>query len=258
MVNIVERNMDMLNYEVENKELRDKIVENIICPNGLLNDFNELTYEACTEHYRLYKEIYSDSINRNVLVYLIEDEDDIAFMSQAYNIPGRDVSDVEFVIFISEHFLIDNEVAFNCILGHELAHIDFYNLPKYNSHGAQDRYPFIEVYCDIKGFEFVNDKDAIKDNIQTIKKQIGIAKLREIELRFTFIRLFLKGLVDSEFIRLYIEKNYLKHMDYLEKVVEHHDEVIYNYKVNERKRWSKDIEHKFIEYGVSLLTKYIV
>lgn len=258
MVNIVERNMDMLNYEVENKELIDKIVKNIICPNGLLNNFDELIYEACIEHYRLYTEVYSDSINRNVLVYLIEDEDDIAFMSQAYNIPGRDVSDVEFVIFISEHFLIDNEVAFNCILGHELAHIDFYNLPKYNSHGAQNRYPFIEVYCDIKGFEFVNDKDAIKDNIQTIKKQIGIAKLREIELRFTFIRLFLKGLVDSEFIRLYIEKNYLKHMDYLEKVVEHHDEVIYNYKVNERKRWSKDIEQKFIEYGVSLLTKYIV
>lgn len=258
MVDIVERNMDMLNYEVMNEEIINKIVENIICPNGLLNDFNELIYEAGTEHYRLYKEVYSSSINKNALVYLIEDEDDIAFMSQVYNIPGRDMTDVEFVIFISEHFLIDNEVAFNCILGHELAHIDFYNLPKYNSHGAQDRYPFIEIYCDIKGFEFVNNKDDIRDNVQTIKKQIGIAKTREIELRYTFIRLFLKGLVDSEFIRMYIEKNYLSHMSYLEKVVEYHDDVIYNYKINERKRWSKDIEYKFAKYGIRLLNKYIV
>lgn len=258
MVDIVERNTDMLNYEVKDNVLINKILKNIICPNGLLNDFNELVYEVGTEHYRLYTEVYSASINRNVLVYLIEDEDNVACMSQVYNIPKRDVFDVEFVIFISEHFLIDNEVAFKCILGHELAHIDFYNLPKYNSHGAQNRYPFIEIYCDIKGFEYINDKKAIKDNIQIIKRQIGIAKTRENELRFTFIRLFLKGLVDSEFIRIYIEKNYLQHMQYLEKVVEFHDEIIYNYKVNERKKWSKDIEFKFIEYGVSLLSKYIV
>lgn len=258
MVDIVERNMDMLKYEVVNEELVDKIAKNIICPNGLLNDFNELIYEAGTEHYRLYKEVYSSSINKNVFVYLIEDEDDIAFMSQVYNVPGRDITDVEFAIFISEHFLIDNEVAFNCILGHELAHIDFYNLPKYNSLGAQERYPFIEIYCDIKGFEFVNDRDAIINNIRTIKKQIGIAKTRENELRFTFIRLFLKGLVDSEFVRMYIEKNYLNHMEYLEKVMEFYDNVIYNYKNNERKRFSKDNELKFAEYCMRLLTKYIV
>ena len=58
MVDIVERNMDMLNYEVMNEEIINKIVENIICPNGLLNDFNELICEAGTEHYRLYKEVY--------------------------------------------------------------------------------------------------------------------------------------------------------------------------------------------------------
>lgn len=258
MVNIVERNIDMLNYEVMDKNITDKIVENIICPNGLLNNFNELIYEIGTEHYRLYKEIYSDSINRNAFVYLIEDEDDIAFVSQVYNIPGRDITDVEFAIFISEHFLIDNEVAFNCILGHELAHIDFYNLPKYNSHGAQDRYPFIEIYCDIKGFEFVNDKDAIRNNIQTIKKQIGVSKVRENQLRFTFIRLFLKGLVDSKFVSMYIEKNYLNHMEYLEKVVEVYENVVYNYKIIGSERWSKDIELKFIEYCRRLLTKYIV
>lgn len=258
MVDIVERNIDMLNYEVENKELIDKIVKNILCPNGLLNDFNELIYEMGTEHYRMYKEVYSDSINRNAFVYLIEDEDDIACMSQVYNIPGRDMTDVEFVIFISEHFLIDNEVTFNCILGHELAHIDFYNLPKYNSHGAQDRYPFIEIYCDIKGFEFVNDKDAIRNNIQTIKKQIGVSKVRENELRFTFIRLFLKGLADSEFVRMYIEKNYLNHMEYLEKVVEFYENVVYNYKIIGSVRWTKDVESKFIEYCRRLLTKYIV
>ena len=104
----------------------------------------------------------------------------------------------------------------------------------------------------------MNNKDGIRDNVQTIKKQIGITKTREIELRFTFIRLFLNGLVDSEFIRMYIEKNYLSHMTYLEKVVEYHDVVIYNYKINERKRWSKDVELKFAEYGIRLLTKYIV
>ena len=258
MVDIIERNMMLLNYEVKDKDLIDKIVKNIICPNGLLNDFDELVYEAGTEHYSFYMEVYSDSINRNVLVYLVEDEDDIAFMSQAYNIPNRDKSDVEFVIFISEHFLIDNEIAFKCILGHELAHIDFYNLPKYNSHSVQNRYPFIEIYCDIKGFEFVNDKDAIRKNFQIIKKQIGIARTREIELRFTFIRLFLKGLVDSEFVRMYIEKNYLNHMEYLEKVIEFHDNLIYNFKTNERKKWSKDLEFKFKEYGISLLNKNIV
>lgn len=258
MVNIVERNMDMLNYEVVNEDIINKIVENIICPNGLLNDFNELIYEAGTEHYRFYMEIYVESINRNVLVYLIEDVDDIAFMSQSYNIPNRDITDVEFVIFISEHFLIDNETAFKCILGHELAHVDFYNLPKYNSHGAQDRYPFIEIYCDIKGLEFVNNKEAIRNNMQIIKRQIGVYKTREIELRFIFIRLYLKGLVNSDTIRMYIEKNYLQHMQYLEKVMEHHDEILYNYKVNERKRWSKDIESKFIEFSISLINKYIV
>ena len=258
MVDIVERNIDMLNYGVMNEDIINKIVENIICPNGLLNDFNDLIYEVGTEHYSMYKEVYSDSINRNVLVYLIEDVDDVAFMSQVFSIPGRDMTDVEFVIFISEHFLIDNEVVFNCILGHELAHIDFYNLPKYNSHNAQNRYPFIEIYCDIKGFEFVNDKDVIRNNIQIIKKQIGIAKTRENELRFTFIRLFLKGLADSEFVRMYIEKNYLNHMEYLEKVVEFYENVMCNYRINERSRWTKDDKSKFIEYCERVLTKYIV
>lgn len=259
MVNIVKRNMDALNYGVMNENTINKIVENIICPNGLLNDFNDLIYEVGTEHYRMYKEVYVDSINRNALVYLIEDEDDIAFMSQVYNIPGRDMTDVEFAVFISEHFLIDNEVAFNCILGHELAHIDFYNLPKYNDLlTVQERYPFIEIYCDIKGFEFINDKEIIRNNIYIIKKQIGIAKTRENELRFTFIRLFLKGLVDSEFVRMYIEKNYSNHMEYTEKVVKKYENVICNYRINERNRWSKDIELKFAEYCRRLLTKYIV
>ena len=258
MVNIVERNNDMLVYSIGNEETVEEIKRNIICPNGLLNDFEELIYEAATEHYRLYTEVYNETIKRNVLIYLIEDEDDMAFISQAYNIPGRKMTDVEFVIFISEHFLLDNEVAFKCILGHELAHIDFYNLPKYNSHGAQDRYPFIEIYCDLKGYELVNDKNSIKDNVQIIKKQIGNFKNREIELRHTFIRLFLNGTVDSEFVKKYIEKNYLNHMNYLEKVVEYHDMVIYSDRFKDRKRWSEKAQFRLSEYGVSLLRKYIV
>jgi hypothetical protein len=180
-------------------------------------------------------------------------------VSQVYNIPGRDMTDVEFAIFISEQFLINNEVAFNCILGHELAHIDFYNIPKYDDMlVVQERYPFIEIYCDIKGFEFINDKELIRNNIHTIKKQIGIVKTRENELRFTFIRLFLKGLVDSEFVRMYIEKNYLNHMEYSEKVVKHYKNVVCSYRIDKRSRWSKDIELKFAEYCLRLLNKYIV
>ena len=257
MIDICERNNDMLVYSIGNEETVEEIKRNIICPNGLLHDFKELIYEVCTEHYRLYTEAYNETIKRNVLVYLIEDEDDLAFMSQVYNIPGRKITDVEFVIFISERFLLDNEIIFKCILGHELAHVDFYNLPKYNSHGAQDRYPFIEIYCDLKGYELVNNSQAIRENVKTIKRQIGINNKREIELRFTFLRLFLKRIVDSRMLYKYIERNYLRHMEKLESIVEFHDERMYDYKIVERKYWSDVKEKKFIDYCSSLLQKYI-
>ena len=263
MVNIRKENIDYLRKECEIDESDINIIlSSAPFSNSYLYDFYDVIYEFEIDEYELYEVRYNETIKQDVFIFKIDCVDiESAFMTQVFNIPGLDNwTDVKFAVFISLE-IMEDELKYNYMLGHELAHIDFYNLPRFDDHLLQERYSIIEAYCDVKSLENITDKDTRMKSFEFMVNQFEdyptdcYDLIREREIRVMFARLFLKGKISSETIHSYICENYLKHMFYLSDQQKKYEKIVNS---AEYKSCSIGCFIKFDEYIRRILWSYYV
>ena len=263
MVIMHEENIDYLKRLQVNEEDIEIIMDNIIFKEERIFDFRENIFNNDVQDYELFEIIYHKKSKQFVNVYIENSEEYDAFEFQAYNIPGRKFTDVGICIMISRKFYDTDKTLFYAVLGHELAHIDFSNLVKFNDHSFQNRYSILEAYCDIKGVEMFCNKEDVKKSLQIIIESIcppeqitNKSISREIEIRKMLLRLYLKGKINSEIIAVYINNNYLKHMLF----IEHNDDRYYELysKFNDTSKWSKDARRRLMYYKDYTVNKYFI
>ena len=232
MVNVYEENLTYLNYMGYTKDEIDEIMSTFKFENAFVYNFIDILDEFDIEHFKLYDMVFSDTLNQSVFVYSIEcNYEQFAFMSPLVEIPdNQDPLEVRFAIFLTED-IIENELFYKHVLGHELAHIDFYDLPEYDDHECQNRYPIIESYCDIKSLDLVEtDEDKyeilnlLMESIKSEDMYYDVVSLREYEIRTKFMRLAIKGKLNAEMVGKYIKDNYIRHMEYLSENMKKYDE----------------------------------
>ena len=270
MIDVYERNMDYLcGMELSSCEI-EEITANIIFNEFMLYDFKDLMFEEDITDYEISEIIYHKESKQFVNVYVFDADYYDAFVFQAYNIPGRNYTDVGACIMISKAFCALNNVVYKAVLGHELAHLDHEakQFKKFDDSQLQMRYSLIEVYCDIKGFELLCNTQEIEENLsdiidticpnyRTLDTFFDSPKIREIELRKTFMRLYIKGKINSETIANYIDKNYLKHMYFINKNAAYYDYLAYE-KYNDKSKWSKTARVRFMDYSYKVVNKYFI
>ena len=262
MIDMNERNYDYLKGMNVSESDIEIIMSNIPIKGGKIFDFKEITFDGEIKDYKLSKIIYHDNTKQSINVYLIDMDYFEAFEFQGYNVPGRNFTDVVTCIMISKKFYELGETVFYAVLGHEIAHLDFENLPKFNDHVYQTRYSIIEVYCDIKGVEMFCNRKEVEKSLSKIINTIcpsnykrNKGEAREVELRKKFLRLYVQGKINSKMIGEYINKNYLNHMNYIEQNDDKFLEVCdkFSTKCN-----SRDARNRLIEYKDFLLNKYFI
>lgn len=232
MVNVYEENLTYLNYMGYTKDEIDEIMSTFKFENAFVYNFIDILDEFDIDGFKLHDMVFSDTLNQSVFVYSIEcNYGQFAFMSPLVEIPdNQDALEVRFAIFLTED-IIENELFYKHVLGHELAHIDFYDLPEYDDHECQDRYPIIESYCDIKSLDLVEtDEDKyeilnlLMESIKSEDMYYDVVSLREYEIRTKFMRLAIKGKLNSEMVGKYIKDNYTRHMEFLSENMKKYDE----------------------------------
>lgn len=226
MINIYEENINYLRDLCDDEEL-NQVMESAKFPNSFIYNFWEVIDDFNIMSFELYEEMYSDVLGKNVLIYKIQHSNaDIAFLTQLFDVPDvPDCFETRFAMFISEE-MTEDEIFYKHVVGHEIAHLDFFDLPEFDDHEFQERYPFIEAYCDLKSLEIMNkDNDtdkyyALVRMMDNIKENVGeymddVDTIREYEIRSKFMRLAIKGKLTSKMVANYINKNYIRHMEYL-------------------------------------------
>lgn len=263
MVNMYERNMDYLKRLNVSEDDINTIMNNIIFKEEKIFDFKVSMFENEVYSYELFEVIYHEGSKQFINIYIENSLEFDAFEFQSYNIPGRKFTDVGMCVVISKKFYNTNKTLFYAVLGHEIAHMDFSNLVKFNDHSYQNRYSILEAYCDVKGLEMFCNKEDVKKSLDVIinsiypleripNKLIG----RELEIRKSMIRLYLKGKINSETIANYINNNYLNHMLF----IEHNDEKNYEVysKFNNISKWSKNARRRLTSYRDYIANKYFI
>lgn len=215
----------------------DLIIDSAAFPESYLYSFDDIEYEFDIIDYSLHDKIYDERIKQDIYVYeTIVDEIKDGFMAQTYNI--REIDNpltVRFCVFLSDD-VVEDKVLYKYMLGHELAHIDLFDLPKYDKHYNQYRYVITEAYCDVKSLEGMKDleeRQAVYDIIMEDIKSIGdiddVRNKRESEIRRSLMREFMKGRITSKDIYEYIIDNYDRHMKYLDDVKDEHTKLMEHY-----------------------------
>lgn len=232
MLNVYEDNLEYLkdvcyDYEIE------QVLDSLIIKNSYVYKFIDLIYDFDIDEYVLYDIVKIKGYDKPVYVYSVDCYDnELACLVQSFYIPHivNDL-DVHFVAFISNE-IIEDELQYRYILGHELAHIDFLHLDKYEDHAFQERFHLIEAYCDIKSL------DSIKD-IKT-EAYVNMMKEQEIDenmynyfysvkerlVRRRLLRLYMKGKLTVEMLYNYIIHNYDRHMKQYEQYVLEYSELL--------------------------------
>jgi hypothetical protein len=215
----------------------DLIIDSAAFPESYLYSFDDIEYEFDIIDYSLHDKIYDERIKQDIYVYeTIVDEIKDGFMAQTYNI--REVGNpltVRFCVFLSDD-VVEDKILYKYMLGHELAHIDLFDLPKYDKHYNQYRYVITEAYCDVKsleGMEDLEERQAVYDMIMEDISSIGeideVRNIRESEIRRCLMREFMKGRITSKDIYKYIIDNYDRHMKYLDDVKDEHMKLMEHY-----------------------------
>lgn len=197
MLNMREENIKTMKLCLVKERYIEEILNNLVCPEDDVFDFELISWRF--DKMVLYKEVYHESINSMVKIYLV-DGYDIACGGQFYNITGKQYTHVEYSIFISKDVKEDENI-FEFILGHELAHFDLSGLPKYED---EYRTPTKETYCDIKSLENLSDKIEITEEIKSKLIECIEPKFKkrgkEFYTRSSNIDKYLKGEIDSNVI----------------------------------------------------------
>jgi len=200
MIDMMKNNIQDMKLMLEKDDNIKIILKNLVCKNDYITNFEFMSFKM--RGFKFYKSIYHESINDKVDIF-ITDKSNIACGSQCYNIINRPYTDVGYVVFMSKQFM-KNELIFDFVLGHELAHFDLSDLPKIE---YEFRNPFKETYCDIKSLEKIiykynhisnNDYEQILEVIKPIRK----TESAEIEskIRRTNIKLFFQNKINSEIV----------------------------------------------------------
>lgn len=234
----------LLNWCLDNgigEEDEDKVCDIIInsaaFPESYLYAFDDIEFEFDIHDYSLHDVIYDERINQDIYIYeTLVDEIKDGFMAQAFNIREIDSQlTARFCVFLSED-VVENKLLYKYMLGHELAHIDLFDLPKYDKHYNQYRYVITEAYCDVKSLENITDLnerqevyEMIMEDIKSIGEIDEVRNIRESEIRRSLMREFMKGRVTSKDIYQYVIDNYKRHMEYLDKVKDEHDKLLEHY-----------------------------
>lgn len=225
-----------ISYEDEDM-VCESILDSAPFPESYLYTFDDIEYEFDIHDYKLHDKIYDTRLQQYIYVYeTLVDEKKDGFMAQTFNI--REVYgqlQVRFCVFLSED-IVENKALYDFMLGHELAHIDLFDLPKYDNHYNQYRYVLTEAYCDVKSLENITDLNErreacgmILSEIRSIGKIDEVRNIRESEIRTSLIRGFMKGKIASKDIYKYIKENYDKHMLYLDEVKDKHTKLMDHY-----------------------------
>lgn len=233
MMNIYEENVNYLRDLCDDEEL-NQVIESAKFPDAFIYNYYEVIDDFNIVGCELYEEIYSDVLENTVLVYKIKHlYSDMAFLVQVFDVPDvPNCFETRFVMFISEE-MVEDKIFYKHVVGHEIAHLDFYHLPEFDEHEYQERYPFIETYCDLKALENIDNKtdkyhilqklmETMKDVDENILDEIDAE--REYEIRTKFMRLAIKGKITSEMVANYINRNYIRHMEYLSKAAKEYEE----------------------------------
>ena len=236
MINVYEENLEYLKDVCYEDEV-NQVLDSLIIKNSFVYKFDDLIYEFDIDNYVLYDIIKIKGYDKPVYIYSVDCYgEEFACLSQSFYIPHViDDLDVHFVAFISCD-IIEDELKYKYVLGHELSHIDFLHLDKYDNHTFQKRYHLIEAYCDVKSLSLFLDGeekqkayvDMINDNKVDVNSRNCIYNIKERLIRTRMMKLYMKGKINVGMLYKYIINNYERHMNEYERFALEYSDLLNN------------------------------
>lgn len=180
-----------------------------------MNDFIEAMNEYCddTPKYEFMEMIRYKGEDVLVCVLLNRENGD-GYVDIFCNIP--EFPDKEYRVICIDYDIWLNKSIYRFVVGHELAHIDTEHLIANKcEHRFHYRNVLMEIYCDIKSLESVNDINVLNNVLSEITEWASFCDhdhknydlFREFELRKWFIRKLKQGRkITSGFLYEYINR----------------------------------------------------